>query len=78
MAEAAGAPPDGVVAVEMAAEEDAEAGTAPAPAVLGELEHDAVEADGKAGVGSVGVQPNSVLKAGRKRSRRYRLAPGTV
>lgn len=41
MAEAAGAPPDGVVAVEMAAEEDAEAGTAPAPAVLGELEHDA-------------------------------------
>src|SRR4026209_1112064 len=30
----------------MAAEEDAEAGTAPAPAVLGELEHDAVEAYG--------------------------------
>ena len=101
MAEAAGAPPDGVVAVEMAAEEDAEAGTAPAPAVLGELEHDAVEADGiveghdplllvtedlfevaapqgDKGRGGIGGGAAELLKAGRKRSRRYRLAPGTV
>ena len=46
MAKTAGAPPDGVTTVQMPAEEYAEARTAPAAALFGELEHDAIEADG--------------------------------